>query len=655
MESLRVLSDKAGKKLTSLIESEDGKILGGPDGFKKFGMGVIATILVVFLGYKAIVKKVTENSGLETYLESEKNDGNIRKDNTDKIKDSKIEFKEDYKNKSPLLGGIDPLALSNLTPSLSECEALLEKMKKGSTLNGLEKKTMQDCLNENVLGLTKDQIDAVNKLLNDPNLSDAARALLNKLINGDIKKGDELYDLVKKISSVDPVEAEAARRLIDNQTGLSDAALAKLKDFLEKGNPLNERNLISALSGDDELKRKLAEEILKARESGDKEGAELLNKLLEKGIESLSPEELAKLKEYLKKNNPELYEKLFGKEEKDLLNKALKNGIDSLTPEELEKLKEYLKKNNPALYKKLFGDLPQKKIVLKVPKEEKVIYVDENGNKLSPDQIRYLKEQMRKLGKNLDGTPIKRKKRRKTVIGNTRSNFGSMDDSFTAEDSFTAGLGKKITGLKEGEFYDVSARITSSAPQEEGPDLLSNMSILGILLHDIKITDKTVGSMPVRVRVLKDVYSARTNKVYITKGSIAIGTISGSSFDKDTGIATVAISKIEVGSKIIPVSMNIASGNGLVGLQGAVMQNNTSKLIGTAISTFSAGFLKTISEISAASFINSADLQTGMLSAGTGAASDVASEIADQFSEELKNSATVYYVPAKTPIVLYPN
>jgi hypothetical protein len=178
------------------------------------------------------------------------------------------------------------------------------------------------------------------------------------------------------------------------------------------------------------------------------------------------------------------------------------------------------------------------------------------------------------------------------------------------------------------------------------------MKIPAYLDSEILVSDKG-GSQSVRVRIIDDVHNPETGEIVIPKGAIAIAQTNG--FDADTGIMDLNFDKVTIGSgKVVSVKLQIGSGDGTMGLKGQVRDTTGKFLLGTFITSFTAGALNWFSQSIIQDYITQTDAANALLGASMQGGSDVMQRVADLYAGKLQNAAKIYYVPKHVPVVLFP-
>jgi len=564
----------------------------------------------------------------------------------------------------------------NEIPSFEECDALLKKFESGLGLTEEERKKLDVCIEKNEdfkSTLDPKQLAALKKLLNDPNLTDAERRALMKLLNNDLFDGSD--EEAAAIGLLNPDKADLAKAYFDalskgNKT-IADILAKKLK-----GLPLTpeEQALLDAylnsLKGEDSAEDKSLDDQLK--DLGDKKNA--INSLRDQvaAAQARASKALAKQAKGL----PLTAEEQALVDQFNALNNKLREMEEAYAKEEarLRKLIAERNKQN-ALYTATWNALqdgtaqtayekidcdtikPLVKIKNKGKKSKrgkkrsyitKNVLVDESGKKLTPEEISWLElEERRKaqLAKIQDD-----------LIDSTDKDIEFLTDA--GDGSIDSSLGRKIDIAKALAAAGGQIEIANTVDFERNAlnpfALTPDMKVPAVLETEILISDQGRGQV-VRVRVLDDVISPQTNNKVIPKNSVIIGFISG--FDAETGIADFSFDKVSIGSgKVLDTKFIVGSADGTMGLKGQVTDTTGKYLLGAFVTAFSGGALNFFSQQVVQPFLDDEENIGAALqgSAGQGAA-EVMTRISEMYAEKLQNAAKIYYAPKGLPIILYPN
>lgn len=279
------------------------------------------------------------------------------------------------------------------------------------------------------------------------------------------------------------------------------------------------------------------------------------------------------------------------------------------------------------------------------PKKEE-LFVDSNGNPLTPDQIKILKAYRLQR----DGNIAKFKQDKDRLINPLNGN------GLTAEtDSFLASNGLNNTrpaGGGNGGGGNIASLFISDVSSVQAFKLSPNQMIPGLLLTQILIQDKG-NPQTVRVKILQDIYEPKSGKMVIPKNSIAIGKTSG--FDVETGIMNLELTSVAVGGNTYDVNLAVNSADLATGLKGEVRDTRGKLLWGTFVSSFTAGALGALSSSYISTYTDSSVFSDQVIGSGLNGAAEVANKIATMYAGDLQNAARIYYVPSGVKVVLVPS
>lgn len=280
----------------------------------------------------------------------------------------------------------------------------------------------------------------------------------------------------------------------------------------------------------------------------------------------------------------------------------------------------------------------------KIAKKDE-LFVDSNGNPLTPDQIKILKAY--RVDRD---TKLSRFKQDKEGLLNPMNVMGGISDS----DSFLASNG--INGTRPagqgGSGGNIGSLFISDVNNLQPFKLSPNQNIPGLLLTQILVQDKG-GGQKVRVKILQDVYDPKTGKLVIPRNSIAFGSTSG--FDVETGLMNLELTSVAIGGSTVDVGLSVNSADLATGLKGEVRDTRGKLLWGAFVSSFSAGALGAISSSVIAPYTDSTVLSDSLTGAGLQGASEVANRIATMYAGDLQNAARIFYVPAGIKVILTPS
>lgn len=156
-----------------------------------------------------------------------------------------------------------------------------------------------------------------------------------------------------------------------------------------------------------------------------------------------------------------------------------------------------------------------------------------------------------------------------------------------------------------------------------------------------------------RVRTNMDMYDSETQKIAIPKGTLLIGYIS--SFNEETGVADISLTKARVGKKMLDFSIRVASANGMIGLRGDVYDNRGRKLVAALITSFTGGAIGWFSQNLVAQYQNSKDAATALQGSAMNGAAEVVNKLSNMMAADLNGTPAVFFVPKGTPLILLPD
>ena len=556
--------------------------------------------------------------------------------------EAKDVFSKDANTKEDFVGlGVDPSVEGG--PSKAQCEFVFEKMKAGDSLSSTDKAEMEKCLKNNTLELTPDQMEFAKALMKD-DLTQEERELLRKALSGEAT--EEELKLAKGLAGSDKSIRDAARAAIADPS--KREAFFKLldekkeKELKEKGELINPGELASfaekVKKESDEL-RSLKESLATAQAAAAKVGEKLA-----KGL-SLSDEE------------QDLLSSVSDIQKEIKKKKASIEQTKSVLDEKSRKLQSTLSE----IESKLDEPLPSDFGVAFEEDSAKVL----DGEYISPEKMRLWAIKR----KNSIELQIKNRDKSDSELGNPdpekSGDSKELREEFKKSKGISGGQEKDslVRGYEAlnpkdvasqsgaGAQTDLSQLVVFSDKSLKPFSLSPDMKIPAALATSILISDKGKPQI-VRVKTLVDVFEPESNKLVIPKGSIVVGTTAG--FDAETGIMDLSFDKVSIGGgKVIAASFSVGSADGSFGLKGEVRDTRGKLLLGTFVSSFSAGALNWFSQSIIQPFLQSTTPTDALLGAGMGGASEVAQKIADMYAGDLTNSALIFYAP-KIPIILYP-
>ena len=583
-------------------------------------------------------------------------------------------------------------------------KSLLENCSPELLIKMLTDPKMKEVLSKLLAEATNDP-NFMKGVMDQENLTPSEKDLLRRFMNGQVPIDSPDYEIAQGLLSSDPIKRDLARNILAaRDLGRADIADALTKKLQGEELTPEEADLVANLDGEalreaaqamrdgdealanalmktatgeelsdaekellgvrgelgdiptgvdkealaralaDEIARRQAEmdalkEALARAQAAAREAAERLAKGL-----PLTPEQQAALQRYadLQKQLADLQKRL--QAQRDRLANLLTGmqstidqiGIDiqtlypsGMTVEEAEWTK--CKDIKPLI-------LVRKAKPVKKTIRRKRGLVGPDGKELTPEQTRIVR--------------LMRKKRAAELAEKERLEKELLNP-LGGDQDFLAGQNAALnTQLAQGGANQGGARAlivsenTSLKPFQLAPDL----SIPGLLLTRILVTDKGSGQK-VRVKVLADVYDL-SGKIVIPRNSIAFGRTG--SFDVDTGIMNITLDTVSVGGKPVDVALAMGSADLTPGLKGEVRDTRGKLLLGTFISSFTAGAVGAISQNFIAPFQDSELLSDTLTGAGLQGTAEIAQRIAELYAGDLQNAARVYYAPANIRVILSP-
>ena len=585
-------------------------------------------------------------------------------------------------------------------------KSLLENCSPELLIKMLTDPKLKEVLSRLLEAATNDP-DFMRKVMEAENLTPSEKDLLRRFMTGQIPIDSSDYEIAQALLSSDPLKRDMARNILAaRELGRGDIAEALTKKLLGEELSPEEADLVTNLdgallrdaaaamrSGDDALAgallkkatgeeltdeeqellgvrsefgdiptgvdkealaRALADEIARRQaemdalrealaraEAAAREAAERLAKGL-----PLTPEQQAALQRYadLQKQLAELQKRL--QADRDRLAALLTGmqstidqiGIDiqtlypsGMTVEEAEWTK--CKDIKPLILVRK----PKAKVKRKYRKRRKGL-IGPDGKELTPEQTRIVRLMRKKQAEEL----AEKERLEKELL----NPLGGDQDFLAGQ---TAALNSQLAqgGANQGGAQAlIISENNNLKPFELAPDLV----IPGLLLTRVLVTDKGSGQK-VRVKVLADVYDL-SGKIVIPRNSIAFGNTGG--FDVDTGIMNINLDTVSVGGRPVDVALAMGSADLTPGLKGEVRDTRGKLLLGTFISSFTAGAVGAISQNFIAPFQDSELLADSLTGAGLQGAAEIAQRIAELYAGDLQNAARVYYAPANIRVILTP-
>lgn len=579
------------------------------------------------------------------------------------------------------IGGKDFSGISTEgTLSVSECAPIVDKMKSNLKLTPEEELLAEQCLKENPMGLTAEELAFAQSML-DPNVSAAEKELLSKALSG--KASVEELEVARALISQNPEKAAQAKEAIamgqdavnalgkrlDGQqlTEEEKALLAKVdanaKTAAEKVGEAVKGAVVEGFSELQAAPQEIADsakpltlpaqqdEAIKALSEDISKRESLINKLEDEMArdqiqvsdigskiaagKQLNPSEAKKIEDFSKKRQQtDLLKRLqeTRKEEFGKKAQALQNSIASA----ISSVQRAIPTGTFIEYEGDPLDCRKIKVAKKVKKKvvAKATSLDTDGRPLRPEEVEFIKLHRK--------NQYEVAKLEKEIVKGT--DMGIPGQPINA--SALAGEGGQV-GIQDLQqlfvFKDSSLKSFELTP---------DMKIPAVLDSEILISDKGKGQV-VRFRIIADVYNPVTNQIVIPKNSIATATTGG--FDNDTAIMDITIQKAVIGSgKTVTVNLSVGSADGTMGLKGKVYDTTGKYLAGAFITAFSAGALGWFSQQVVAPFQESTAAGEALTGAGLAGAAEVMTKISEVYAGKLNSAANIFYVKRGVPVVLFP-
>jgi hypothetical protein len=689
-------------------DDDTGKIkVLSPKALKTLVLTMIFTISFIILVIKLWTPKESIVGGSETFKKEMQIDNGIKtasytengkvvggsnplefgggsRDPLDKLIDlQKNPTEEKTQNKNE--AGV---ASADLT--VTDCLNLNDKIKTGSKLEENEKLNAKVCLEKNIAGLSASDKVAYEKLLSGT-ISDGEKKLLMKKLNGDLEGGspeekiaDALMDSDPRVKGADQAYADRDKKALETfvKSINGDQLTPQEKELLKKYQDQSTKQVTSAVDqAKKESAKDLANEIaknekikqdlelkLKEAQVNAKEAAK---KIQEGNATKMSEKEQKALQQIAELNKK--YEDIKKQQDQrvDQYNKAKKLAQDSWQQSDMV-VKQSIPSGIGAEYITLAGKkkikAKKKNIKIMDKTEEKISYVDIDGQPLKADKIKlvqlfrqkkYQLDRIKRDIKNPLGNNVTKEEENfnNTVNNNPSNDLIASNDNGRGNIDSTSLMDREriVPSAQGGEGYKIDQSVVWSNKEIKTFNFTPDMKIPAVLDSEILISSKSKGQVA-RIKIVADIHDPATNKLIIPKGSIAIATVSGSSFDVDTGLMDFTVTKISTGSgKTIDVSMNVGSGDGSMGLKGKVHDTRGKYLIGAFITSFTGGALQWFGQQIVQPYQTSTAASSAITGAALGGGAEVMQKIAEMYAGDLQNAAKIYWCPKKVPIILFPN
>jgi len=632
------------KKISSLIFNpgigEDEKWLNPKIVMKVFVIFPIAIFMIVFI----VRYVIRDNSNLSNYNKYDKettidyNQGGIAavSDLNDIGRD---DFYGRYSDDGNSTGGESPLYDINGGEGLNFdlCQQLLNKVRTGSVLSENESKQFDDCLNQSILGLTEAQKKAAKALI-DPNakLTDRERKILSDFVGGDLKNEDDIK-LATALVSSDPNKRKIAKMIVNNPN-MDKKTKKALLDLLDK-EKLNQQDLKTIeqaskkypIRGYDEggskNKNYTVDDLLK----NDKlllDGHDNLKKakILNQAIDDID-KQIKQIDTELEQGRPE-YNKILAKQ---LANKDLSTAEKKFLSDyskKIEKKRELENKRKKIIraYAKLSEKMKRDLIEANAHLKQKL-----NGQIIESDSFLSCNELQKVAYRNIQKKRVK--KRRKLTaeeVALLNSYRNKRNQKF-----YSDLVGAHYASVGDNIQADSKSYFVLQDQKDNSLKLPPSLKIPAVC-EDAILVSSIQPVTPVNIRILADIIDPATNKILITKNSIASGLTS--TFDKKTGYITVNISSITSGPKVESVNLKVSV--------PGVVKLTRGEILTEAFLTQIIQSASQYIQMQATKQFNGA---TSVIAAvGAGAAnstSSVAQTVAKFLGQDLKSAPSIFFSP----------
>jgi len=688
------LQKKFGDLFEKFRDPDTGKVTFARPGTLKFIVGV-SSLIVFFL---ILLSRVFNNSdmvsgGMEAYEKENRpvtgiGSRDLRQGSLedDPFKGLNSLTRDEFDNVQKIGGsGVSGIIGSDgATPlSAAECVEVFDKMKSNQKLSTEDEILAEQCLKENPMGLTAEELKFAEMML-DPNLSDTEKALLAKALSGNAT--EEELAVARALTSGDSDKVAQAKSAIQ----MGDAAIAALGKSLQ-GKPL------------DDTEKALLAKINEASKGTGQKITDIIQKEILNGFsETELPKEIADSAKQIELPSAQdeaikiLAQDVASREEliKQLEDQLSKEQIQispiadklgsgkQLTPQETKRLQDFTKSKQQLESLKKLQEERKTEFAKRATKFQQSLaqavttvqstlpsgtFIEYEGeavdcNKIKPLAVKRKKKIVVSHSKtvlDIDGRPLKPeeiefiKLYRKNQYEVARLSKDTMKGPVGLD-----GLGQSVnvaTLAGEGGqvgIQDLQSLFVFKDASLKNFELTPDMKIPAVLDSELLVSDKGKGQV-MRFRILADVHNPQTNQIVIPKGAVAIA--QSGSFDTDTGMMDISIEKAVVGSgKSVTVKLMVGSADGSMGLRGRVYDTTGKYLAGAFITAFSAGALSWFSQQVIAPFQTSKGAGQALSGAGLAGGAEVMTKIAELYSSKLQNSAIVFWVPKGIPVVLFP-
>lgn len=672
-----------------LVNPETGKFkFVSPNAAKKIAYAGGVTFIVVLLISQLLNQDKLRNRSFDDYQKEITSDGGTTardqsnqtifdKDPLSGLKLSPGNSIESVDiNASPGNGGSDSYGREKVAmPSASECYTVIEKAKSGSILALSEKNNLSSCVENNVVPIPENEREAL-KALSSSDLSDKERQAVLDSIKG--KSDSKLSDVIA--ASVNPIKQNIIKDGVNRELqpdgiqidngevrGMSKTMADKPDSF---GKAIDGTNKIVNGQRPDEKEKANIVDVIREVKGGAEAALENTNlspdkeKALQNLIEDIQArdDKLGGLKQQLAEVQAAARPAAEALSSGKALSSQEQASIDKLSSlrKEIDNLQGALEKRQRSLIE-LTSRL-QKTVAMATAAITKTIpsgvfesYADFEPldcKKIKALPVRVAKKSPKQIsiaeandsnGKNGKGLKFSPKK---------GLNIYKREDFASNNGMQLDGKRLDISKYLNDQKIALNELFVVKGTNDKTTTLAPELKIAAVLDSEILVAANA--SQVVRVKVIQDVYDAKTQQLIIPKGSLAVGKTG--SFDENTGLMEISLNKVSVGGgDSLSISVRVGSGDGNLGLRGKVYDSRGRYLVGAFITSFAAGALNFFTQNTVSQYQQSTNAATALTGAAYGGGADVMQKIATQLAGQLQNSPSVFFAPRQLPIILFPN
>jgi hypothetical protein len=690
---LRSGFQKAGNRLFSRLRKDDGKLKYlSPEGWRRLLYVFAATFFAIVLISQLFTRDRFLNKSFDDYQKEVQSDGGTRMRNfggrtlfdkdplsgqkggsSDPVSDIMTDPSATAGTSGDMFGRTPPVVVAPVAavlPAASDCFAVIEKAKTSAALSVSDRARLKSCIQNNVVPLAEGERNLLRALASD-DLSQPERDAIIRTMAGPATSADQnLSDVIT--ASTDPekqtvlsegINSELKGRGIevanDDVRGLSKTVAEKPKNYSDA---IQGTNKILAGSSPSEAEKTNLIDAIRAEKGG--EMAALDNPALstdkEQAIQGLLSDisERNQKVEELQKSLQDAQIAAQGAVAK--LGKG--QDISDTEQAEIDKLGQLRRQLSQA---KAAQEKRQKTLVELVSRLQKTVAQASMAIQQSvPSGVFEAYADYEQLDcKNLKPLPIKFVKHKKTEKEAKLSKNGMNLRPKQAFNIYKVEDQAKKNGVEyEGKRLDISKYMASNinvaelfimkGSEGKGITISPETKIAAMLDTEIMVS-ASGAAQSVRIKIIQDVYDAKTRQIIIPKGSIAMGKTSG--FDEQTGVMEFSVDRVSVGSgNIVPVTFRIGSGDGRMGLHGQIRDTRGRYLLGAFVTSFAAGALDFFTQNTLTAYQQSKQAVTALTGSAMSGGAEVMQKIATQFASDMQSASPIFYSPRGLPLVLFP-